>query len=379
MKILLLTPGMVEKYNDNYHAYKYISECGNKILAITQKEHSNKGSDVQEAFSSDVNGNFIIHRVFKNLEELKSFSVRQKKYKLIKELINKFQPDLVFCEELTNMQLGIKIKKDFKIPLILRVEFAYNEKEPYRTMGNKLKYFKNMITGDFISKIIGKIIWNYACKHSAAIISCYYQDSLRKITKFKEIETYYVPWPAYIDENFHAIEKKNERGIFIGSFDEHKNLGEFNETIPKIFNDTKIKEFIVVGDGKYINVINNLEKLYPGKFIHIKSLSRDECLKLISSSFFSYSPATRGGWGFIGDSWATKTPIVVTHNHYGFHDGVDSVVTNSENIIARINELYNTEIYNKISEGGFKKFDTEHTANSVGKKYIEICKKVVNY
>lgn len=369
---------MVEKYNDNYQAYKYIVKAGNKILAITQRENSNKGSGLEEPFSTDMNGDFEIHRIFKNLGELRSIKERQKKIGKIRELIKEFQPDVIFCEELTNIQLAIKIKKEIKIPIVLRVEFAYNEAEPYRTMGNKLKYFKNFLTGDHIPKIIGKIIWDNACKNSSAVISCYYQDSLREISIYKSLPTYYVPWPTHVPVELTDCERKRDRAVFIGSFDKHKNLQEFLETIPKLFEFTPINEFIVVGDGEDYEVIEKLRVKFPEKLIHIKSLNRNDCLKLIRSSYFSYSPAIRGGWGFIGDSWATKTPIVVTHNHYGFNDSIDSVVANSENIHKKINDLYDNNFYSTVSSGGFNKFEEQHTAESVAKRYIQICENSLN-
>jgi len=369
---------MVEKYNDNYHAYKYIAMSNNKIIAITQEENTNKGDGREEYFSSDINGNFNIYRIFKNLKDLKSIFEIRKKDKIIRSIIDDFQPDLIFCEELTNIKLAIYLKKIYNLPIVLRVEFAYNESEPYRTMGNQLKIFRNALTRDLLPKIIGKAIWYIACKKSSAVISCFYQDSLREISNIKSLKTYYVPWPAYVQEISDQNIRRKDRAIFIGSFDKHKNLHEFLETIPKIFDHTEIKQFIVVGDGEDYKIIDELKQKFPDKIIHIKSLKRNDCLDLIRTSYFSYSPAVRGGWGFIGDSWATKTPIVITHNHYGFKDGIDSIVTNTEDIFKRINQLYNEEIFNAISIGGYNKFADFHSAESVGQKYIDICNGVLS-
>jgi hypothetical protein len=107
------------------------------------------------------------------------------------------------------------------------------------------------------------------------------------------------------------------------------------------------------------------------------SLSRESCLELINKAFFSYSPAVRGGWGFIGDSWAAGTPVIVTHNHYGFRDGEDSIVTSEAKITERINQLLDIEYFNKISNGGFLKYENNHNAKSVGKKYLEICESLI--
>jgi glycosyltransferase involved in cell wall biosynthesis len=205
------------------------------------------------------------------------------------------------------------------------------------------------------------------------LISCYYEDSLRKITANEELRSYYVPWPSYIPENLNNDTIRDNYGVFIGSFDRHKNLVEFLETIPLILQNTNIDKFYIIGDGEDLFVVNNLKKLYPTKIIHIKSLDRENCLKFIKSAFFSYSPAIRGGWGFIGDSWAVGTPLVVTHNHYDFNDGDDSIVADKSNIAERINQLHDSTYYKSISSGGFSRYKNEHSAVSVGQKYLNIC------
>jgi glycosyltransferase involved in cell wall biosynthesis len=378
VKILLITPGIAASYNDNYHAYKHIANEGNHILAISQKQNINKGYDQGPNSEYEKIGGIEIYRLFDNISQIKSIISHQIKYKIIRHILNDFNPDVIFVEELTCLPLAIKIKKKYKLPLVLRVEFAYNEKKPYQTFGKKLKYFKNKITGDWLSRLVGRFIWEWACKNVDSLISCYYEDSLRKITTNEKLISFYVPWPSYIPQNMNNYISRDNYGIFIGSFDKHKNLVEFSETIPLIFKNTKIDKFYIVGDGEDLPIINNLMELYPAKIIHIKSVDREKCLKLIKSAFFSYSPAIRGGWGFIGDSWAVGTPLVVTHNHYDFKDGEDSIVADKTNIAERINQLHDPQYYKSISTGGFLRYSDEHSAVSVGQKYLKICSDLIS-
>jgi glycosyltransferase involved in cell wall biosynthesis len=377
MKILLITPGIVSRYNDNYHAYKHIASEGNHILAITQKQNINKGHDQSSNPEYEKIDGIEIHRIFNNISQIKSILSYQIKYSRINHILNNYKPDVIFVEELTCLPLAIRIKRKHKLPLVLRVEFAYNQKRPYHTFGNKLKYFKNKITGDWLAIKMGGIIWEWACKNADSLISCYYEDSLRKITVNKKLKSYYVPWPSYIPENLNNDSIRANYGIFIGSFDRHKNLAEFMETIPLIFENTKIDQFYIVGDGEDLFVVENLKKLYQNKIIHIKSLDRENCLKLIKSAFFSYSPAIRGGWGFIGDSWAAGTPLIVTHNHYDFNDGDDAIVVDKTNIAERINQLYDPLYYKTISANGVSRYENEHSAASVGQKYLKICAELI--
>lgn len=373
MNILLITPGINKKFNDNYYAYKYIADQNNKVLAISNKENINKGGGLQKSPEYEEDGSLEIHRIFNSIKQQQSMYYRLQHKKRLRNLLSEFCPDVIFCEEISNLKFAIEMKKVFNTPIVLRTEFAFDIKSPYRNMGRFLKLFKNPITKDKIPIYLGSLIWNWAYFHSSAVISCYHED-LNKEPSINNIPFRYIPWPTHYPE-LKKIEKKEQgRVVFIGAFDAHKNLSELLITIPELIKNTPVNEFFIVGTGHDEIIINQLKTRYPDFIKHIPSLSRKECLELIKTSFFSYSPATRGGWGFIGDSWAMKTPIVVTHNHYGFNDSIDSIVTTPKEISERINSLYKDHNkYLNLIEGGYKRFSDNHSANAVGKSFLEVC------
>ena len=373
MNILLLTPGISKKFNDNYHAYLHMAEMGNSVLAISQRENTNKGGGSELSPEIETDGDLLIHRVFNTPKEQKSILGIARQYSKIKKIILNFSPEVIFCEELSNMLLAKKIKRDFDIPIVLRVEFIYDDRHPYRTMGRVLRYFKNPLTKDYLPILVGRSIWNWLCRDSDAIISCYFKDASKDISKHSKPFAY-VPWPTFHSKSSKDCDRLKGRAVFIGAFDHHKNLKEFLSTIPLLIQNTPVEEFYIVGTGENLNVINKLKESFPNNIKHIVSLSRNECLDLIQSSYFSYSPAVRGGWGFIGDSWSTKTPVVVTHNHYDFQDGVDSIVTTPDQIVEKVNKLYNDrDFFAGVSLGGYKRFLENHTAKAVGQKFLNMC------
>ena len=65
MNICLITPGINKKFNDNYHAYKYIANKNNNVLAISNKENINKGGKLEESPEFEADGKLIIHRIYK--------------------------------------------------------------------------------------------------------------------------------------------------------------------------------------------------------------------------------------------------------------------------------------------------------------------------
>jgi len=372
MNILLLTPGISKKFNDNYHAYRYIAD-NNNVLAISNKENINKGGRLQTDPEVEVDGSLSVHRIFNSMREQQSFLQRLRYKKQVETLVSAFHPDVIFCEEISNLKFALEIKRKFKVPIVLRTEFAFDANYPYRSMGRLLQVFKNPLIGDRLAILVGGLIWRWAYANADAVISCYYEDAPKQ-PEVNNTPFYYVPWPSYIPNIEGEVTRVRDRAIFIGAFDSHKNMSELLSTIPQLLQKTPLKEFCVVGTGQDLSVIEQLKASYPDSILHFVSLSREECLKLIRDSFFSYSPATRGGWGFIGDSWAMGTPIVVTHNHYGFLDDFDSVVTSPEEIVNRVKSLYETETeFERVRVGGHKRFLENHTAEAVGSRFLEIC------
>ncbi len=373
MNILLITPGINKKFNDNYHAYSYIANNNNNVLAISNKESAAKGGALHKDPEVEVNGSLVIHRIFNSMREQQSFLHRLPYKKKVKNLVSEFRPDVIFCEEISNLKFALEIKHELGIPIVLRTEFAFDANAPYRSMGRLLKFFKNPLTGDRLASLVGGLIWRWAYASVDTVISCYYEDAPKQPEVFNT-PFYYVPWPTYHPNIEGEAKIVKNRAVFIGAFVPHKNLNEFLDTIPELLKKTPLKEFCFVGTGQDLAVIEKLKASYPESIQHYQSLSREECLKLIRDSFFSYSPATWGGWGFIGDSWAMGTPVVVTHNHYGFCDDIDSVVTVPQEIVNRVNSLYENESeFEKVGAGGHKRYLENHTANAVGARFLEIC------
>lgn len=373
MNILLITPGINKRFNDNYHAYKHMADNDNNVLAISNKENINKGGRLQIDPEVEVDGSLVVHRVFNSMREQQSFLRRSPYKKKVRKLLSEFCPDVILCEEISNLKFALEIKREFRVPIVLRTEFAFDADYPYRSMGRLLKLLKTPLTGDHLAIFVGGLIWKWAYANSDAVISCYFEDA-EKQPEVNNTPFFYVPWPTYYPSTADEVTRLRERAVFIGAFDHHKNLSELLSTIPELLRNTPLKEFCVVGTGQDLGVIEKLKTSYPDSIRHVQSLSREECLRLIRGSFFSYSPATRGGWGFIGDSWAMGTPVVATHNHYGFCDNIDSVVTSTEDMVRRVNALYEDEAeYGRLRDGGRKRFLGNHSADAVGSRFLEIC------
>ena len=128
VNILLITPGINKKFNDNYYAYKYIADQNNKVLAISNKENINKGGGLQKSPEYEEDGSLEIHRIFNSIKQQQSMYYRLQHKKRLRNLLSEFCPDVIFCEEISNLKFAIEMKKVFNTPIVLRTEFAFDIK-----------------------------------------------------------------------------------------------------------------------------------------------------------------------------------------------------------------------------------------------------------
>ena len=117
MNILIITPGINKRFNDNYHAYSFIAD-NNKVLAISNKESLAKGGGLSKDPEVEVDGSLVIHRIFKSIREQQSFIKRLSHMKKIETLVSDFSPDVIFCEEISNLKFAVELKRKYKVPIV---------------------------------------------------------------------------------------------------------------------------------------------------------------------------------------------------------------------------------------------------------------------
>ena len=84
------------------------------------------------------------------------------------------------------------------------------------------------------------------------------------------------------------------------------------------------------------------------------SCPRPEAMSLLRRSLFSLSPADRLGWGLIGDSWGSGTPVISAAEHYDLQADQNCLIarTPEEFVNAVIALQTESSVWNRIVEGG---------------------------
>jgi glycosyltransferase involved in cell wall biosynthesis len=337
---------------------------GLEITIVTAQTNPSKSIDRSPRYEP-MDG-IQVYRPYKNTFEMTFFPERH--ISEVLRIANKFNPDVIFCSQQQNMRIAVKLRKHLGVPIVLLVEVA----SAIALGKSRSKLFSLAMQIQGIP--YGRAYWQWLCKWSDAIITCYPKDKY-VLNELSTMDTpvFYVPWPNQLPQEYTPANSRFKgRAMYAGAFSRLKNTDEFLETIPLLMERTPTEEFIFVGSGD-LRVIAELKKKYGSKIRHIIKLSRNETLELLSSCYYAYTPAKIGGWGFIGECWATKTPLVMTHNDYCARKGVDTLVIGAADIDIAVNKIYDDQLlYESLRENGYKHYLEEHSAASIGEKLVDI-------
>lgn len=357
--------------NDNAHMLVRLQEKGARLVIVTGKSMGLKGKGSFSTYE-DMAG-IQIHRIYENPQEM--FLFPERKLTRILEIAKDLKPDLIFCDQELNMRLALLIQKSLKKPIVLMVEDAGKilAGEFYNSSKTRIAMFLFGIPS-------GPKFWSWLCEKADALITCSPRDQQNLLLLSKHNKpVFYLPWPAYIPNDFEfGSTREKGVGIYIGSLYPFKNTQEFEKTLPLILEKSKTRTFVVVGEGPQVSIIKKLEAEYGESISYINHLPRSEALRLISSSYYAYSPVKIGGWGFIGDCWSMRTPIVMTHNDDYVVNNVNALVSIDENdLIANINRLYeDTKLYQSLQANGYAEYE-KRKAEVVGNELYRILANMV--
>ena len=374
MNVLVLAPVMSKDLCEDYYVYSRLHEKGVKLAFVTWKSLGARGN-YSRTSAFENNDGFPIYRLydnFKNFNEMGFFP--QGKLNQVLSVAFDLKPDLVLCHLAENMPLALKLQKYLKIPIVLHVEVASSIAGRKFVGGLRTKFAQVLMR----KPIAGPKYWSWLCKNADAIITSEPRDVklLDALSNYGK-PLFYLPWPAHIPEDCKLSTGKNPlRAIYAGTLLSNKNTQEFEWIIPLILQKTPTKEFVIIGTGSHEPMIRKLKEKYGSAIVHIPALPRCEILKLIASSYYAFTPVKEGGWGFLGDCWGIRTPLLMLNNVY-LSKTLDICVTKSRDEIAeKINRLYSDPLfYQQMQEVGYDMYNLRN-ADSVGDQLFSILHRI---
>jgi glycosyltransferase involved in cell wall biosynthesis len=354
--------------------YKRLHDRGVEIAFIAGRSSGARANGVILPPYENIDG-FPIYRLYRDSTEMLIFP--QRKLKEVVKIATALKPELILCNSADNMRLALMLRKNLnlKIPVALRLEIAGAIPKSKFVASWKMRPIRLLI--GVPSK--GPELWSWLCQRADAIITSNPPDQqiLHLLSKHGK-PVYYLPWPASIENYKPSQVRDRQRGIYAGLLVPFKNTKQFEWMLPAILQNTSTKEFIVIGAGTQAQMMEKLRQQIGGnKIKYIPRLIRSEVLNFISGSYFGLTPVKEGGWGFIGDCWGTGTPLIMLHNVFCSKDLEPCVARDREDLIRKINRLYeDPEFYERVQKIGYKEFK-KRTADAVGDELYTLLSKTL--
>ncbi len=369
MKLLFVFHYCSVETNDIAWAPISLAVAGEHVLVITARHESGlKGESF--APEREVVGGAEFYRPFSEWTDLRKrpFSC----WREIEREVREFGPDVVIGFGEFNYRLPVKISRNFRIPLILYMEYIRPEKIAFPLKGRTmlLRY------APAIHRRVSGMFMRYLAKRAIGVMFAYYGDHNR----ISEVERYglkafHVPWCTEVGAEDPSVNRDRKTGIYIGSLAPFKNAAELLRAIPMILEQTPTERFIVIGPGSYADKVKELQLRYDGKLHYIPSVPRSEALRLLRSAGYGYTPVQDCGLGFIGDCWGTGTPLVTTHSLDGLvNPDRDTLVAQGlPDLPGAIRALVTSdELFNRYRLGGMERYQASYSGEAVAKRYLEV-------
>lgn len=373
MRFLFIYPFCSPEVNSISGGPLYLGANGHDVLLITsQLADSLKGR--VSAPEHEKIGNTVFYRPYPNSKDIiqRPSLCWDEVYAMVKD----FKPDVIFGFGEFNYKLPLRLSRAFKLPLYVYMEYLRPEKVAFPMRGRTL--FRRLLPR--LHDWLSDRFLHYLANQSKGFMYAYYGDGkYAEKVKAYGVPVHYVPWCNEVygrTEDVNPNQKKDKlAGIYVGSLAGFKNAAELVKAIPIILDKTSTTTFTVVGPGEYAEKIKQLVDEYPKRLFYKESVPRSEAMKMIRGAGYGFTPVKDCGLGFIGDCWASETPLVSMYDLEGFlKEGIDTLVVNDmDKLPEAINELFvSDEMFNEYQRNGVQRYRQDYTAEAAGKSYLNI-------
>ncbi|MHA1251510.1 MAG: glycosyltransferase family 4 protein, partial [Candidatus Helarchaeota archaeon] len=266
-----------------------------------------------------------------------------------------------------------------KIPIILHLHGGIQTSEFQST--TKTERILLLIKRYFFDLVIGKILINKA----NAIISVSKEDLLKINTVFKSKRkkfNYYLP--NAIDTSLFKKNENIKRKFigFIGRLTKIKGIDYFLEIIKKYNKIDKSQEYLIIGEGPYLPLVEKAIISYPIKYY--RQIPHELIPKYYNKcKIFLLTSRAEGLPTTILEALSCEVPVIASNI-----GGVSEIIKNGENgylfdindinqIIDKILLIKQQNNYEFLGKNGRKLIEREYSWDSLVKKIIFIYNKVL--
>jgi len=279
--------------------------------------------------------------------------------------VKTFAPDVIFASSFRGLKVGRGLTlAGVRAPTLMRVEHL----DPIQAIYGR-RYYLGI---PWLGRVLGRAKWSANAKHLQGVVTTNVADLYQpQAYSYLGDKVYYAPHCNQLPQ-LRDDAPPRDRGlmIYIGSLIRDKHCELWGASVGKLFENTPVERFQIIGDGPFRHVVDSLKNRFGNRIEHIVSLPRNEALERLRSACFAYTEA-QFGWGFIGDCWATGTPLLAPNSTYGLIRNFDALMPMSiERMVEDINRLYaDDKLYQSLSVNGLRRYQNNHTSLVVATHY----------
>lgn len=232
-----------------------------------------------------------------------------------------FHPDVIYCAVTENLGFARTLRRHTGAPIVLHTEYFLDDLTFLRR-----RYHGGVPPLRRFAGIIGRTLLHRTC--TTIIVSNPVDHRSPEWKTFPHLR--YLPWPhPHPEEPANPIRRNSIFSAHIGSLSRGKGAAYLQEFYTALLRAMPEFRMIIVGpaiDEEGQRASRVLHDEFPDRVEIRAGCSRAEAMDLLRASLFVFSPALRYGWGLIGDSWGTGTPVISRTEHYDLKDGANCLV-----------------------------------------------------
>jgi glycosyltransferase involved in cell wall biosynthesis len=365
VRVIAFYPALNPGVNDIAGVLHYLIWRGHQVLVVTARRNTSKSSH-DSALCEEVRGLTIVRPFscfFPAMVLRPDVGLAR-----IGSAITAFNPEVALCSHEWTVRAGLALQTAMGRPIPLVVVTEWGGRLAAHGYGGLLANLALPLTG--LPR--GRRFWPWLGRHAAAIITCDPGDRARLAALGAGgAQVVYVPWCNGLPAGMAPAPRRDPGlAVYVGAFSRRKGTDCLGELVPALLRQTPTRRVVLVGDGR-TGVARRLVRRLGDRVSHQPGLSRRDALTLLSRAAYGISPTRRGGWGFIGDCWAVRTPVVALASDYDLTDRVDALVGGDvDGVVARVQALYDRpELAGRLVTAGHRRYCRSHSAEAVGRRY----------
>jgi glycosyltransferase involved in cell wall biosynthesis len=369
MKILAIFPGLNPKYDDLAHAIQELVTLGHQVMVLAARTSELKSKEVGELLE-EVEG-VSYYRPFFTAREMVENGLNLSAE--IVATVKAFAPEAIFASSFRGLKVarGLALS-GVKAPTLMRVEHL----DPIQAIYGR-RYYLGI---PWLGRMLGRAKWRAHARHMQGVVTTNAADLYQaQAYSYLGDRVFFAPHcnqlPRLRDE---GVSRDRGLMIYVGSLIRDKLCERWSVSVEQIFDKTPVERFQIIGDGPFRHVVESLKARFGNRIEHVVSLPRSEALERLLTACFAYTEAIYG-WGFIGDCWATGTPLLAPNSTYGLVRNYDALMPMSvEQMLKDINRLYvDDKLYQALSANGLRRYQSNHTSSIVAAHYDSALRSIV--